>query len=96
MEDIMKIVNSLKDSGLLLKEVSETVQIEPKEQKRGFVSTLLGTLGAGLLGNMLAGKGLNSAGYVLKDFQSKGDEIIRACYESKGSSIKKNSASSFN
>ena len=46
MEDILKIVRSLEDSGLLLKEVSETIQNEDKEQKGGFLSMLLGALGA--------------------------------------------------
>ena len=57
MEDIIKIVKSLEDSGLLLKGVNETIQNEAKEQKGGFLSVLLGTLGASLLGNILAGKG---------------------------------------
>ena len=56
MEDIIKIVKSLEDSGLLLKGVTETVQNEVKEQKGGFVSMLLGTLGASLLGNILTGR----------------------------------------
>ena len=56
MEDIIKIVNSLGDSGLLLEGVSKTVQNEVKEQKGGFLSMLLGTLGASLLGNLLRGK----------------------------------------
>ena len=56
MKDIIEIVNSLEDSGLLLKGVSETIQNEAKEQKGGFLSMLLGTLGASLLGNILAGK----------------------------------------
>ena len=56
MEDIIKIVKYLEDSGLLLKGVSETVQNEAREQKEGFLSMLLGTLGASLLGNILAGK----------------------------------------
>ena len=55
--DIIKIVKSLEDSGLLLKGVTKTVQNEVKEQKGGFLSMLLGTLGASLLGNILAGKG---------------------------------------
>ena len=50
MEDIIKIVKSLEDSGLLLKGVSETIQNEAKEQRRGFLSMLLVTLGASLLG----------------------------------------------
>ena len=62
MEDIIKIVKSLEDAGLLLKGVTETVQNEAKEQKRGFLSMLLSILGASLLGNLLAGKGINKAG----------------------------------
>ena len=62
INDIIKIVKSLEDSGLLLKGVTETVQNEVKEQKGGFLSMLLGTLGASLLGNILAGKGINRAG----------------------------------
>ena len=57
IHDINKIVKSLKDSGLLLKGVTETVQNEVKEQKGGFLSVILGTLGASLLGNLLTGKG---------------------------------------
>ena len=55
MEDIIKIVKSLEDSGLLLKGVTETVQNEVKKQKEGFLSMLLGTLGASLLGNIATG-----------------------------------------
>ena len=58
IEDIIKIVKSLEDSGLLLKGVTETVQNEVKEQKGVFLSMLLGTLSASLLGNLLTGKGL--------------------------------------
>ena len=61
MEDVIKIIKFLDDSGLLLKGVTETVQNEVKEQKGGFLSLLLGTLGASLLGNILAGKGKNRA-----------------------------------
>ena len=56
LEDIMKIIKSLEDSGLLIKGVSETIQIEAKEQKVGFLGMLLGALGASALGNILAGK----------------------------------------
>ena len=56
MEDILKTVKSLEDSGLLLKGVSETIQNESKERKGGFLSMFLGTLGASLLGDMLFGK----------------------------------------
>ena len=48
MEDIIKIVKSLEDSGLLLKGVNETIQNEAKGQKGEFVNMLLGTLGASL------------------------------------------------
>ena len=57
MEDLIKIVKSLQDSGLLINGGTETVQNEIKEQKGGFLSLLLGTLGASLLGNLLTGKG---------------------------------------
>ena len=60
LHDIIKIVKSLKDSGLLLEGVTKTVQNEV--QKGGFLSMLLGSLGASLLGNILAGKGINRAG----------------------------------
>ena len=73
MEDIMKVVKSLEDSGLLLKVISETIQNEAKEQRGGFLSIFLGTLG--LLGNMVADKGINRAG----------DETIRAGFGSKRS-----------
>ena len=58
IEDIIKIVKSLEDSGLFLKGVTEIVQNEVKEQKEGFLSMLLGTLGASLLGNILTGRGI--------------------------------------
>ena len=70
MEDLIKIIRSLEDSGLLLKGVTETVQNEVKEQKGGFLTMLLGTLGASLLGNRLTGRGIYGAG--------KGKGIVRA------------------
>ena len=57
-----KTLKSLELSGLLLKGVSETIETESKEQKGQFLSMLLGTLGASLLGNILAGKGIIIAG----------------------------------
>ena len=54
----MKIVKSLEESGLLIKGISETIKNEAKEQKGGFLSILLGTLAASILGNALAGKGI--------------------------------------
>ena len=85
MEDIMKIVISLEDSGLLSKGVGETIENEVKEQKGGLFSVLLGTSGASLMGNMLADKGITRAGC-----GSKGRGIIRAGHGSEGSSIKNN------
>ena len=55
MNDIMKIANSLKESGLLIKDVSQAIKNEAREQRGGFL--LLSTLGASLLGNLLTGKG---------------------------------------
>ena len=62
MDDLIKIVKSLEDSGLLLEGVTKSVQNEVKEQKGGFLKALLGTLGESLLGNLLAKKGINRAG----------------------------------
>ena len=67
MQDIIKIIKELEISDILLKGVSKTIENEIKEQ-RGFLSMLLGTLGASLLGNLLTGKGIMSAG----------DGIVRA------------------
>ena len=79
MDHILKIVKSLEDSGLFLKGVSETIQHEAKEQRGGFLSMLLGTLGASLLGDILSCKGVVRA--------SEG--TIRAGYGSKKPSLKK-------
>ena len=79
MEGIIKIVKSLEDYGLLLKGVSETIQNEAKEPKKGFLSMLLDTLGASSLGNILAGKGIIRAGYG----SNGGKGIIRADYGTK-------------
>ena len=79
MGDFIKIVKSLEDSGLLLKDVAETVQNEVKEQKGRFLSMLLGTLGASLLGNLLTGKGIYRAGKG-KGINRAGEGIVRAGY----------------
>ena len=63
MNDIMKIVQALEDFNIL-------------EEKWGFLSTLLGTLGASLLGNVLAGKGIVRA----DSGNKKGKGIVRAAY----------------
>ena len=78
MKDILKIVKSLEDSGLLLG-VSETIKNKAKEQKGGFLSMLLSTLGASLLGNMLAAKGVIRPG----------EGTATVGYGSKRSSLKK-------
>ena len=83
MDAILKIVKSLEDSGVLLKGVSETIQNEAKEQRGGFLSMLLGTLGASLLGDVLS-KGLSVRGVI-----RAGEGTIRADADSKRSSLKK-------
>ena len=62
MNDIIKIVQALEDSNILLKGITETVKNERKDQKGGFLSMLLGTLDASLLSNLLTGKGFVRAG----------------------------------
>ena len=63
MNDILKIIEALENSGILLKGVTKTIENETKEQRGGFLSMLLGTLGASLLGNLLTGgKGIVRAG----------------------------------
>ena len=74
MSDIMKIVQALEDSNILLKGVNKPIKNETKEQKGGFLSMLLGTLGASLLGNVSIGKGIVRAGTGNK----KGKGIVRA------------------
>ena len=74
MDDFSNIVKSLEDSGVLLKGVSDTIQDKAKEQRGAFLSMLLGTLGASL-----PSKGVIRAG----------EEVIRAGYGSKRSSLKK-------
>ena len=74
VNDIMKIVQALEDSNILLKGVTKTIKKETKEQTGGFLSMLLGTLGASLLVNLLAEKGIVRAGFGNK----KGKGIVRA------------------
>ena len=62
MNDIMKIVQALEYSDILPKGVTKAIKNETKEQKKGFLSILLGILGASLLGNLLTGKGIVRAG----------------------------------
>ena len=88
IHDIIKIVKSLGDSGLLEKGITETVQNEVKEQKGGLLSALLGTLGAIFLGDLLTGKeaiamsrgwGIYRAG--------KGKGVLRAGYGNNNSKM---------
>ena len=100
MEDL-KIVKSLEHSGLLLVEVTETVQNEIREQKSGFLSMLLGILGAILLGNILSGKQAiaTSQGRVINKKGSginrAGECVIRAVYGQTLSSASQNNKTEF-
>ena len=78
----MEIVQALEDSNILLKGVTKTIKNETKEQKGGFLSMLLGTLGASLLGNILAGKVIVRASSVRCSLNSykKGKGIVSAGY----------------
>ena len=98
MKDIMKIIKALENSGILLKGVSKTIKNETKEQRGEFLSMLLGTLGASLLGNLLTGgkgsvasrakgEGIMRAGEGSISGRTKGDGIVRA---GEGSGSKKN------
>ena len=62
INDIMNIFKSLEESGLLIKDVRQTIKNEAKEQKGGFLGMLLGTVGASILGHLLTGKGTIRAG----------------------------------
>ena len=62
INDTIKIVQGLEDSNILLKGVTKTIKNGKKEQKGGFLSMLLGTSGAILIGNLLTGKGIVRAG----------------------------------
>ena len=76
MNYIIKTVQVLEDSNILLKGVTKTTKNETNKQKGGFLGMLLGTLGESLFGNMLAGKGVVRAGSGNK----KGKGIVRAGY----------------
>ena len=76
MNDIMKVIEALENSGILLKGVTKSIENETKEQRGGFLSMLLGSLGASLLGNLLTGG---------KGIVRPGEGVIRA-----GEGVKKN------
>ena len=73
--DITKIVKYLEESAFLIKGVSETIKNEAKEQKRGFLGMLLGTVGASLLGNLLTGKDTFRAGRGAKETSQVKDKV---------------------
>ena len=77
MQDLLKIVKSLEDSGLLLDGITETVKNDVREKNGGFLSMLLGTLGASLLGDLLT-KNLSGRGVIRAE-----EGTIRAGYGSK-------------
>ena len=90
MNDIIKIMEALENSSILLKGVTKTIENETKEQRGGFLSMLLGTLGASLLGNLLTGgKGLARAGEESVASRAKDEGIVRA-----GEGVKKNTKNS--
>ena len=76
MNDIMKIAQAREDSNTLLKGATKTIKNKTKEQKGGFLTLLFGNLGASLLGNILAGKGIVRA----RSGNKKGKGIVRAGY----------------
>ena len=91
MNDIKKIVQASENSGILLKGVTKTIKNETKEQKGGFLSMLLSTLGASLLGDLLtknlSGKGVRSGKKTVragKGFLRTGERFLR-----EGEGIKK-------
>ena len=97
MNDFMKIIEALVNSGILLKGVSKTIDNETKEQRGGFLNMLLGTLGTSLLGNLLTGgKGMMRAGEGSVASRTKGEEIVRAGEVSKKPPKFTNTISSIN
>ena len=84
MNDIIKIIEALENFGILLKGVTKTTENETKEQRGGFLSMLLGTLGASLLGNLLTGgKGIVRASEGSLASRGKGEGIARPVEGSK-------------
>ena len=73
MNDMIKIIQALKNSNILIKGVTKTIKNETKEQKGGFLSMVLGTLGASLLGIYYEEKELQELAMVI--FQKKEKEL---------------------
>ena len=74
MNDIIKIIQALENSNILIKGVTKRIKNQTKEQKGGFLSRLLGTLGASLLEKLLTGKWILRA----VSGNKKGKGILRA------------------
>ena len=74
MNNVIKIIQALENSNILLKGTTKANKNETKEQKGGFLSMLLGTLRASLLGNLLTGKGIERVG----SGNNKGKGFVRA------------------
>ena len=84
MEDIIKIIKYLENSGLLIEGVTKAVQNEVREQKGGFLSILLGTLGASLLGNLTTGSRIYTSGKGKgKVINRAGEGVLRSGYGNK-------------
>ena len=82
MNDIIKIIQALENSNTLIKGVTKTIKNETKKKKGGFLTMLLDTLGASLLGDLLTGKGILRAGLgrplSSASKNKKGKGIVRA------------------
>ena len=95
LNNIMKIVQSIEDASLLIKDIRETVENEVKEQKGGFLGMLDATLGASLLSSILAGNGIIRAGEGAK--QQVKDKVQLELLKEQSEQIRIfNAASSFN
>ena len=67
----------LKKSGFSITSVSETIKNEAKEQKSGYLSTLLGTLAACVFGNLLTGKRVKRSKLLGHWVMRAGEETFR-------------------
>ena len=86
MNDLIKVAEALEDSNMLLNGVNETIKNKTKEEKGGFLTALLGTLRAALLGNMLTGKVVVRAGSGRRSLNPStlyGKGAVRAGYANK-------------
>ena len=79
INDIMKIVQPLEGTNILLKRVTKAIKNETEEQKGGFLSMSFGIVGASLFGNLLSGKRIVTA----FSGNEKGKGVVRARYGNK-------------